>query len=487
MGQEGFIKHDKAKSGGDLKNITALHTAFKRQKAAFLAHPYPSFEERKANLEALCGMMISNRERIRKALVEDFKVHHGLATDLLETLEVVDRAVYFMTNLEKWMSDEVRESDANLWGNGKAFIRYQPKGVIGNMVPWNYPIDIAFGPLVDMLSAGNRVIIKPSDLGPACSKAMRAMISETFDPNVVTVVTGGIELARAFTTLRWDHLMYTGSTAIGREVMKAAAENLVPMTLELGGKSPAIINDDAVDMNSVTQVIGTKTNKNGQLCISADYCLVPRKRMCDFVKLAKQYVHKHIPNYSQTEHCTGIINEHHFDRLFKMLNQARDAGCQIVELEEGGIIDRATRKMPIFLVLDPSDDLDIMREEIFGPIVPVKPYDTIDEAIAYINAGERPLALYIFSREQAPIDRVITETTSGGVSVNCCTIHGALPSLGFGGSGMSGMGYHHGIEGFREFSKLRGIFVRGDQPDFIELTFAPYGDKLAEFIDPWFG
>jgi coniferyl-aldehyde dehydrogenase len=209
--------------------------------------------------------------------------------------------------------------------------------------------------------------------------------------------------------------------------------------------------------------------------------------MDKFVQLAKQYVHDSMPDYSRTENCTGIINEHHFDRLLKLLDQALKAGCKVIELEEGCVIDRPTRRIPIMLVLDPGDELGIMQEEIFGPIVPVKPYDTLEQAINYVNAHERPLALYVFGHDQEKVDKVITMTSSGGVSVNCCMMHATLPSVGFGGSGMSGMGYHHGIEGFREYSKLRGVFVRGDQPDIIEMTFAPYGEKLANFVNPWFG
>lgn len=485
--QQASSTKDDVKKTDDTTAIAALHRAFERQKKAFLAHPYPSAKERTANLETICNMLVSNRERIRQAMASDFAVHHPLATDLLETLKIVDSTIFIMTNVENWMRDEVREADPGMWGNGKAFMRYQPKGVVGNISPWNFPLEISFGSLAEMLAAGNRVIIKPSEMAPACAEIIRQLVAETFDPDIVTVATGGIGLAKEFITLPWDHLMYTGNPVIGREVMKAAAANLVPVTLELGGKCPAIISADSVDMNAVSHVIGTKTMKNGQLCISVDYCLVPRKSMDDFVKLAKQFMRERMPAYSRTENCTGIINSFHFERLQKMLKQAREAGCRIIELEEGGVTDGATRRMPIMFVIDPPDSLDLMKNEIFGPIVPVKPYDTLEEAISYVNANERPLALYVFSHDQTLLDKVIENTTSGGVSVNCCTVHATLASVAFGGSGMSGLGYHHGIEGFREFSKLRGVFVRGDKPDIIEMTHAPYGEKIAEFVNPWFG
>jgi coniferyl-aldehyde dehydrogenase len=337
-----------------------------------------------------------------------------------------------------------------------------------------------------MLAAGNRVIIKSSDFTPACGEVLRDMIAEAFDPDRVTVAVGGLELARTFPTLPWDHLLYTGSPAIGRVVMQAAAQNLTPVTLELGGKCPAILTEDAVDMTSVANILGTKMIKNGQMCISVDYVLAPRERVGEFVDLARRYVREQTPDYSNSGDCTGIITERHLDRLLALRQQAVDAGYEVVDLEEGGELNRGTRQMPLSIIVDPGDELGVMQEEIFGPLLPVKPYDSLDEAIAFVNAGERPLGLYVFGDDPARTERVLNSTTSGGASVNSCAMQGALPSLGFGGVGNSGIGRHHGIEGFREFSNPRGVVVRGEG-DLIDAFYPPYGDALRAITSAAFG
>ncbi len=480
-----FTRDDDVRVSDDTA-ITALRSRFESQRRAFRAHPNPSLAERQGHLQALAGMMMANRDRIRTAMSDDFAVHPELFTDLIECLGIAGRAAYAMTQLETWMRDDERELDPQMFGTGRAFVRYQPKGVVGNIVPWNFPFDLGVGPVVEMLAAGNRVIIKSSDYTPACGELLRDMVSATFDPDVVDVAVGGLELAQTFPTLPWDHLLYTGSPNLGRVIMKAAAENLTPVTLELGGKCPAVLLEDGVDMKSVANVLGTKMIKNGQMCISVDYTLVPRSKAADFVAMARQYVQENMPAYSRSGDCTGIITERHFDRIVELREQARDAGYEVVELEEGGVTDRTSRRMPLSLVLDPGPELGISQEEIFGPLLPVVTYDTVDEAIAFINAGERPLGLYVFGQDDAAVAQVLDATTSGGVSVNACAMQGAVPSLGFGGSGNSGMGRHHGIEGFREFSNPRGFVVRGEN-DLIDAFYPPYGQALEAITGAAFG
>ena len=477
-----LITHDEILAVSDADAIAELRAAFDRQRRAFLVDPYPTLEERSQRIGALAMMMMGHRDRIRRAVSEDFGAHPELSSDLFECLGIASRAQYALAQLPQWMADEERYVDPALGGTGKAFVQYQPKGVVGNIAPWNFPFEIGLGPVVEMLAAGNRVIIKPSDYAPACGELLAEMVRNTFDREHVTVVTGGLELARAFPTLPWDHLLYTGSPGIGREVMKAAAENLTPVTLELGGKCPVILLDDAVDMNAAKGIIGTKMIKNGQMCISVDYLLVPRTRLREFVDLAIRYVRENVPDYSRGDNCTGIIANRHLERLRELRQQAVDAGYEVVEIEEGGAIDAVTRRMPLSLVVDPGDELGLMMEEIFGPILPVKPYDHLDDAIAYVNAGERPLGLYVFGKDEAVIQRVLTQTTSGGAGVNACAVQGAIPALGFGGIGMSGMGRHHGIDGFREFSNPRGVFVRGEN-DLIEAFCPPYGDAAKGIVE----
>jgi coniferyl-aldehyde dehydrogenase len=467
-----------ATTGDDAAAIAELYEIVDRQRAAFLADPFPTLEERLELLGALAGMLISNRTQIQEAMSADFGVHPTLASDLIEVLGVAGRAGYVAENLSAWMAAEDRTSDPAVFGSGRAYVQPQPKGVIGNIVPWNFPFDLSVGPLVEMLAAGNRVVIKPSDFTPACAELLRDMIRATFDRDRVDVVVGELALAQAFSHVRWDHLLYTGSPAIGREIAKAAAEQLVPVTLELGGKCPAVLTPGSVTAANVDNIIGTKTIKNGQMCISVDYCLVPRAELGSFVKLAVDFVQRVASDYSRSADCTGIISPRHLDRLCEMLQEARDRQCEIVELERDGRIDRATRRMPMSLVVDPAPDLRIMQEEIFGPILPVIPYDSVDAAIEIINAGDRPLGLYVFGDDRAVTDRVLDNVTSGGAAVNACAAQGALPSLAFGGVGASGMGRHHGLEGFREFSNPRGVVVRGTG-DHFDAFSAPYAKAAA--------
>ncbi len=467
-------------AGDDSAAIAELGEIVERQRAAFLKDPFPSLEERQQLLGALVGMLMSRRMEIQQAMSSDFGVHPTLAADLIEVLGPAGRAMYVAEQLGSWMAPEPRHADPALFGSGRAFVQPQPKGVIGNIVPWNFPFDLSIGPLVEMLAAGNRVVIKPSEYTPACAELLQAMIRATFDRDRVDVVVGGLELARAFARIRWDHLLYTGSPAIGREIAKAAAEQLVPVTLELGGKCPAILTEDSVDAESIKQVLGTKAVKNGQMCISVDYCLVPRDRLEDFAQLAAEYSRESMPGYCRSDGCTGIISGRHLERIQRLLDDARARGCDVRPLEDVDV-DPATRQLPMSLVLDPPDDLGLMQEEIFGPILPIKPYDGLDEAIDHVNAGERPLGLYVFAKDEAVADDVLRRTTSGGACVNSAAVHGALPSLPFGGVGQSGSGRHHGVEGFREFSNLRAVFVRGEG-DLIEAFAPPYGPTAEAVV-----
>ena len=461
----------------DTGAIAELHDLLALQKKAFRAESYPTLEVRRERLGALAAMMVTNRNRIREAMSADFAVHPELFTDLVEVLGVAGRAAYAAEQLDAWTANDVRFTDPAFYGTASAAIRMQPKGVIGNIVPWNFPFDLSVGPLGEMLAAGNRVVIKPSDYTPACAELLDEMVRATFDRDLVGVSVGGLELAKVFPTLRWDHLLYTGSPSIGRVVAKAAAENLVPVTLELGGKCPAILAADSIDAETVKTVLGTKMIKNGQMCISVDYVLVPRAQVDRFVELAQGVVG---PDYASGPDNTGIISDRHLERLEGLVEQARAAGVRVVSL--GGEGDAARRQLPVSLVIDPPATLGVMTEEVFGPVLPIVPYDTIEDAVDHVNDGERPLALYVFAHDAAVAEQVLAMTTSGGACVNTCAAHAALPSMGFGGIGQSGSGRHHGVEGFREFSNPRGVFVRGEG-DLIEAFLPPYGATAQAVVD----
>ena len=465
--------------------IAELEQTLARQRAAFQREPHPTLGERQQLLGEVAAMLLGHRTAIQQALSEDFAVHPVLAADLIETLGPAGRAAYAAEQLPQWMADEPRPLNPELWGTAAAYVRPQPKGVIGNIVPWNFPFDLSVGPLVEMLAAGNRVVIKPSEYTPACGSLLAAMIGETFDPDRVAVVLGGSQLAEAFSRQRWDHLLYTGNPTVGRHVATAAAENLVPVTLELGGKCPALVSGEAVEPETVRQILATKAIKNGQMCISVDYCLVPREQLADFVAHAETYASEQLGDYADSEDCTGIISRRHQARIEEMLGEARGRGCEIVQL---GPAPRSSdsRQLPISLVVDPPADLALMREEIFGPILPLVGYDTLDQAIGHVNEGERPLALYVFSHDDTRVEEILTRTVSGGACVNCAAAHGAQPSLPFGGIGNSGSGRHHGIEGFREFSNLRAVFERGER-DMLDAFAPPYGLAAEALVDAALG
>ena len=462
----------------DAAAIGELRSAFGAQRAAFAADPNPGLDVRRERIGGIVGMMIAHRGRIRDALSADFGFHPPPASDLIEVLGIVGRAQYALDNLERWMHPVERDTDQAMLGTARAYVQHQPKGVVGNIVPWNFPYDLSVGPLVEMLAAGNRVIIKPSDYTPACGALLAEMIAATYEPTLVHVSVGGLDLARAFGDLPWDHLLYTGSPNVGREIMKAAAVHLTPVTLELGGKNPTIMIRGSVNAENVKSVIGTKIVKNGQMCVSADHCYVPRDEIERFVELARSFMQQAAPDYSRSDECTGIISLRHLDRLTDMLEEASAHHGRVVTLEADAPPDRTTRRMPMSLVVDPDPELRIMKEEIFGPILPVIPYDDLDQVIAAVNEGERPLGLYVFGEDPTLTQRVIDRTVSGGAAINTCAVQGALPSLGFGGVGASGMGRHHGIAGFQEFSNPRGVVIRGTG-DHIDAFFSPYAKAAA--------
>lgn len=467
-----------APDADDAAAIATLHERFAAQKAAFRRDPYPSLATRVANLQAMIAMTAANADAIVAAMSADFGAHPEAASEMVEVGAVIGRAQHVIDALPANMAPIERDVDPAFFGTATAAIRHQPKGVIGNIVPWNFPFDIGLGPVCDMLGAGNRAIVKPSEHAPACGALMARMVAETFDPDLVTVVEGGVALSRAFAAMQWDHLLYTGSPDVGREIMMAAARNLVPVTLELGGKCPAILTPGSVTAANVADVIGTKLIKSGQVCISVDYALVPRDEVEAFVTLATDHFRATTPHYSRSDDCAGIISDRHLDRIAAMVEEARAAGARIVDPEQGSATDRATRRMPFTMIVDPGPGLRVVREEIFGPILPIVPYDGVDDAIAHVNAGERPLGLYVFGDDAAVTGRVIERTVSGGAAINCCAMQGALPNMGFGGVGKSGMGRHHGPEGFREFSNPRGVFTRGTG-DAISLFYPPYANAAA--------
>ena len=392
------------------------------------------------------------------------------------------------TNLAKWMRPQKRKTTPAILGlfGAKAEIQFQPKGVVGIISPWNFPVNLTFAPLAGVLAAGNRALIKPSEHTPATSALMARMFGSAFSEEEIAVIVGGPQIGEAFTRLPFDHLLFTGATSIGRHVMRAAAENLVPVTLELGGKSPVILSRSADMATAAARVMNGKTLNAGQICLAPDYVLAPRDRLEDFVDEATKSVERMFPTIRDNPDYTALVSQRHYDRIQGYLDEARAGGARVIEINPAGetLSQQEHRKIAPTLVIDPTDDMKIMREEIFGPVLPVKTYDRIEEAVDYVNAHDRPLGLYYFGTDPAERDTVLSRTTSGGVTVNDVIMHVAQEELPFGGVGPAGMGSYHGEDGFREFSHRKAVFTQITKDiGPLKMLRPPYGKGMRKYVD----
>lgn len=386
-------------------------------------------------------------------------------------------------HLKHWLKKDKRKVTPGILAllGAKSWVEYQPLGVVGVISPWNFPVNLTFTPLAGILSAGNRCMIKPSEYTPATSAAMAIAFAEAFDEEEIAVVTGGPQTGADFSGLAFDHLLFTGATSVAKHVMRAASENLVPVTLELGGKSPVIISSKA-EMDSTTDALmAGKMLNAGQICLAPDYVFVPRERMSEFVDSSKRAVAKMFPTLLDNPDYTSVVNARHFERISGYVDEAKERGVEVVEINPANedFRQQSAHKIPPTLLIDPPEDSAVMQEEIFGPVMPIKPYDTIDETVDYVNAHDRPLGLYYFGNDKQETDQVLNHTTSGGVTVNDVIMHIAQENLPFGGVGPSGMGAYHGEDGFRTFSHAKAVFKQATFNPAEKLGLRPpYGEKL---------
>ncbi len=455
---------------------TPIEPLLTEQKKAFRNNPYPSANERRENLIRLERALFAAQDDIAQALERDFGGRcrqEVLFSELFVSLNAIRHA---RKNTKSWMAKRSRHIEWPLQP-ARAWVMPQPVGVVGIIAPWNYPMFLTMAPLAGALAAGNRVMIKVSELTPATSERTAKLIADTFPSDLVTVVTGDAETGRAFASLRFDHLLFTGSTAVGRHVMRAAAENLVPVTLELGGKSPVILAPDADLESAALDIAYGKFLNAGQTCIAPDYALVERSQLDMFVRAMRKAVEQYWPSAAQNPEYTSVINDRHVARLRGYVDEARARGVRIVTI---GPETGSSRRMAPTLVIDPPDDLAVMRDEIFGPVLPVKSYSSIGEAVGYVNDHERPLALYIFTKSRKTRDAVLKRTVSGAACVNDTLVYIAAEDLPFGGSGASGFGHYHGQEGFDTFSKLKPVFHR-PFAGLGRMTRPPYG-RMHELL-----
>lgn len=458
---------------GDVDAATTL----RRQRTAFLAAGPPSLEERLADLDALKRSLLARRHAFTSAVSEDFGRRSPQETATVDVLPVVETIRYLARELPRLMRPE-RRRVALHFRPGRARVVYQPRGIVGVVSPWNYPVVLALAPLATAIAAGNRVMLKPSEVTPRTAALLAELLRETFPPEKVAVVEGGPAVAAAFTALPFDHLVFTGSTENGRAVMRAASENLVPVTLELGGKSPAIVAPRAELSRAARSIAYGKLLNAGQTCIAPDYVFVPRSRVEAFVAAYAAAVEQLYPGIAANPDYATVVSDRHVARLDAMVEEVRAAGAEVRVLGRGAPAHPRT-VLPT-IVTDLPDDARLLTEEIFGPILPIVAYDELDQAIAYVNARNRPLALYLFGADRTEQAKVLARTTSGNVTLDDTILHYAQDDLPFGGVGASGMGAYHGREGFVALSHAKGVFVQS-RLNMADVVRPPFG-RMAERV-----
>ena len=456
-----------------------------RLKAARLNQPPPGYAQRRDDLKRLRAAFKARLDEMNTALQADFghrSRHESAISDGWTVLKAIDQ---LLANLKSWMRPQSR-SPGWLMLPARAEVRPMPLGVVGVMAPWNYPINLALIPLATAIAAGNSVYLKPSEHTPRSSAFLADLLREVFPDTQVAVALGGPEVAAAFAALPFDHLMFTGSTAVGRKIMAAAAPNLTPVTLELGGKSPTILGEDFPIELAAARIATGKLFNGGQTCIAPDYVFVPRAKRDAFVEALRADIAKRFPDGSDFGDYTRVINAGQYRRLRGYLDDAANRGLPVQALLD---IDaakaEAERLLPPTVVLEPGDDAKVMQDEIFGPILPIVSYDRIDDVIAYINSHDRPLALYVFDYDRANVERILTRCIAGGVTVNDALLQFAASELPFGGVGPSGMGHYHAKEGFLNFSKLLPVVYQSRFTGFDFLLRPPYkgvADALVKFL-----
>jgi len=459
---------------------TPMRATLDAQREAFLRAGVPSFEERCDDLRKLGDAVGRNVDRLADAISADFGNRSRHETELADAFPVQAAIRHTLRHLRGWMRPQ-RVSVALELMPASARILYQPLGVVGIIGPWNYPFQLTIMPLIAALAAGNRAMLKPSELTPRTADFLAEFLAKLFPADKVATIIGGPEVGAAFSRLPFDHLFYTGSTAVGRLVMQAAAENLTPVTLELGGKSPCIVGEDAALPSAVETIVYGKLLNAGQTCIAPDYVFLPERRLDQFIALTEQTVQKFYPTLTKNPDYTSIINDRHYRRVAQYVAEAKASGTRVVEINPGReALPPETRKLAPTLLIEPSEDLAVMREEIFGPVLPVKTYRGLDEAIDYINRRPRPLALYYFGEDTGRRDEVLRRTISGGAAINATLFQVAVDNLPFGGVGASGIGAYHGEFGFQTFSHRRGVYLH-NRLSGTRLLYPPFG-RIAELL-----
>ena len=456
------------------------------QKRANIAKGPPDARLRKDRLTRCIDLLLAHQDDFIEAMNTDFGVRSRDMSRLTDIAGAVNPLKSARAELDRWMKPQKRKVTPAALGvlGAKAEVRYQPKGVVGIISPWNFPVQLSFDAIAGAFAAGNRIMLKPSEFTPVTSALMAQTLDLYFDEDEIAVIQGGPDVGAAFAGLPFDHLIFTGATSVGRHVMRAAADNLTPVTLELGGKSPVVIGRSADMAKTAARVMTGKTMNAGQICLAPDYVLAPKESLGSFVTEAKAAVAKMYPTIKDNPDYTSIVNQRHYDRVRGLINDAKEKGAEIVEINPAGedFSQQEHRKIPPTLILNATDEMSVMQEEIFAPVLPVRTYTALDETIAEINARPRPLALYYFGDDSAESEALLSRTHSGGVTINDVIFHVTMDDLPFGGVGPSGMGAYHGHRGFIEFSHEKAIY-RQISSELLAMMRPPYGAAFKKQVE----
>jgi len=462
----------------------SMRTTFESMRAASRSETPWTYEERMDRLERFASAVKGRQDEMIEAITRDFGNRSSRETKIAEVLMFLDAVKYIRAHLRGWMKPSSRHVSLT-YQPASVRVDYQPLGVVGIIAPWNYPFALAFGPTAIAVAAGNRVMVKPSEYTPASSELIARICADVFDRADVAVVQGGPEVGAEFARLPFDHILYTGSTHVGREVMRAAAENLVPVTLELGGKSPAIVHADYPVEKAAARITWGKWVNSGQTCIAPDYVLVPEEKRDEYVEAIKAAATRSYPTLASNSDYTSIVNDRHYARVRKLVDDATAKGARAIPINPANEeLPPESRKIPPTLLVDVTDEMRVMQDEIFGPVLPIVTYRDLDDAIAYVNDHPRPLALYYFDDDDSRVERVLTRTVSGGAAVNETLLHYGMDDAPFGGVGPSGMGSYHGREGFETFSHKKTV-LRQAKLNASALLAPPYGktiDTMLRFL-----
>jgi coniferyl-aldehyde dehydrogenase len=438
-----------------------MSDALLAQKKHFIKEGPPSLELRVDRLNRLKTLIMDNRYDFIEALNSDYGNRSKEASIMTDAYSIIPDLNTAIKNIKKWTKADKRSSNFPFGFFGaRAYVNYEPLGTVGMISPWNFPVNLSFGPLAAIFAAGNQVMHKPSELTPLTASLIKDLCDKAFDENEFATFLGGPEVGEAFTKLHFDHLLYTGSGNVGKHVMQSAAENLVPVTLELGGKSPVVIGDSADLKSSAKRIMFGKTLNAGQICLAPDYVIIHKDKKEEFITEAENAIKGFYPDIKDNEDYTSIINERHYNRINSLIDDAKEKGANVHQINPSNedFTQQEFYKIPPTIITNTSDDMRVMNEEIFGPVLPVLEYENIDDALSTINAKDRPLGLYYFGTDKKEESEIINKTSSGGVTVNNVIGHIQQTDLPFGGVGPSGMGRYQGYDGFKNFSNHRAVY-----------------------------